>query len=149
MRILWVIYRSDLRNRNPLMLKEIHHGGLMMSFFSFQFYLKLSRHVLLLSNTWYVVYTVWLMWKLYQIKLLMQFQHKTSFLHHFFFHVNLSCRWTKTLIGCFEALILSFEILFSILSALISSAKSEYDGRDTFSSFIQYEGSGDAKGVAD
>ena len=42
-----------------------------------------------------------------------------------------------------------FKILFSILSALISSAKSEYDGRDMFSSFLQYEWSSDAKGVAD
>ena len=29
------------------------------------------------------------------------------------------------------------------------SNRSEYDGRDIFSSFIQYEWSGDAKGVAD
>ena len=43
-----------------------------------------------------------------------------------FFHINLSGRWTKILIGRFKALILPFKI-FSILSALISSAKSEYD----------------------
>ena len=67
----------------------------------------------------------------------MQFHYKTSFLHQFkFFHVNLSFRWTKTLVGRFEALILSFEVLFSILDALISSAQSEYDGRNMFSSFI-------------
>ena len=66
-----------------------------------------------------------------------------------FLHVNLSCRWTITLIGRFEALILSFKILFSILYALISSAKSEYDRRDMFSLFIQYEWSSDAKAVAD
>ena len=56
---------------------------------------------------------------------------------------------TKTLIGRFEALSLSFKISFSVLSALISSAKSEYDERDMFSSFIQYVWSSDAKGVAD
>ena len=59
------------------------------------------------------------------------------------------CRWTKTLIGCFEALTLYFEILFPILTALISSAKFKYDGRNIFSSFIEYEWSSDAKGVAD
>ena len=42
-----------------------------------------------------------------------------------FFHINLLCHWTKTLIGRVEALILSFKILFIILSALISSAKWE------------------------
>ena len=47
----------------------------------------------------------------------------------------------------FEVLILLFKILNSILSTLISSAKSEYDG--TFSLFILYEWSSDAKGVAD
>ena len=81
----------------------------------------------------------------------MQFQYKTSFLHQFlfFFLVKLLCRWTETLIGPFEALILSFKILFSILSTLLSSAKSEYDGRDMFSSFIQYKWSSYAKLVAD
>ena len=64
------------------------------------------------------------------------------------FYVHLLCRWTKTLIGSFKVLILSFKILFLILSALISSAQSEYDGRDMFSSFIYYEWSSDAKGVA-
>ena len=58
------------------------------------------------------------------------------------------CHWTKTLISGVEALILSFKILFTILSALISSAKSEYDGRDMFSSFLQYEWPSDDKGVA-
>ena len=40
-------------------------------------------------------------------------------------------------------------LMYGPLSALISSAKSEYDGREMFSSFIQYEWSSDAKGVAD
>ena len=70
----------------------------------------------------------------------MQLQYKTSFLLR---------RWTKTLIGYFEALILSLKIIFSILNAFISSDKSKYDGRDMFSSFIQYEWSSKAKGVTD
>ena len=39
-----------------LMLKEIHHGRLMMlAYFSFQFFLKFAWHVLVLSNTRYVL----------------------------------------------------------------------------------------------
>ena len=53
------IYRSDLQRLhsadpilNALMLKEIHHDRLMMlAFFSFQFFLKLAWHALVLSNT--------------------------------------------------------------------------------------------------
>ena len=67
----------------------------------------------------------------------------------FFFHANMSCCWNKILINRFEALILSFKILFSILNALILSAKSQYDGRDMFFSFIQCEWSSDTKGVTD
>ena len=66
-----------------------------------------------------------------------------------FFQVNLSCGWIKTLIGHFEVLILPFKRLFSILSALISSDKSEFDGRDMFSLFIQYEWPSVFKGIAD
>ena len=66
-----------------------------------------------------------------------------------FFHVKLFCRWTKALVGRFEDLILSYKTLVSILSVLISSAKSEYDGRAMFSSFILYEWSSEAIGVAD
>ena len=61
----------------------------------------------------------------------------------------MSCRWTKTLINCFEVLILSFKILFSILGALTSSAKSEYDWSGMFFSFMQYERSSYSKGVAE
>ena len=57
--------------------------------------------------------------------------------------------WTKTLIGRCEVLILSFKTLFYILSAFVSSAKSEYDGSDMFSSFLQYEWPSDSKGIAD
>ena len=44
---------------------------------------------------------------------------------------------------------MSFRILFSILTALISSTKSECDGRDICFSFMQYEWSSDAKVVSD
>ena len=46
----------------------------------------------------------------------------------FVFHVNLSCCWSETLIACFKVLILSFKIFISILSALISSAKTMMEG---------------------
>ena len=71
------------------------------------------------------------------VLVLKEIHHRGLMMLAFSFHANLSCRWNKILINRFEALILSFKILFSILNALISSAKSQYDGRDMLSSFIQ------------
>ena len=66
MRVLWAIYQSILQCLHStapiiiaLLLKEIHHGGLMMlAVFSFRFFLKYVWYVLVLSSTKYVVYTV-------------------------------------------------------------------------------------------
>ena len=135
------------------MLKEIHHGRLMMLVFFF-FPVLFKIRMAYFGSFKYMICGIH---GLINVKIVLKWSYwcNSSIKPHFcisfnFFIYKFVGRWTKTFTGRFEVLILSFKILFSSLSALfISSAKSEYNGKGMFSSFIQYKWSSDAKGVAD